>query len=107
MSKLVKEIKKGASSATSTIKGALKGDFSDIVNVATLGGLNRTEWALGKVGDAIKPKIPDPLPAPGLLQSNTDAAAPNVDLSATESIRRARGQALGTRKLRIPLGGLR
>ena len=104
MSKVVKMIKKGASSAVRTAKGALKGDVDDILSLATFGGSKRLE----EVGKAIhKPfKAPDPLPVPGLGQANTEEAAPDVDIASTESIRRRSGSAVGTRKLRVPLGGL-
>jgi hypothetical protein len=105
MSKVVKMIKEGASSLARTAKGVLKGDVNDILNVATLGGSKTVE----KLGQAIhKPfKAPDPLPMPGLGQANTEEAAPDVDITSTESVRRRSGSAVGTRKLRVPLGGLK
>jgi hypothetical protein len=105
MSKLVKMVKKGASSIAGTVKGALKGDVNDLLSAATLGGSKRLEQAGMALHKPFKaPAIPD---APGLGQSNTEEAAPNVDLAATESSRRGGGSAVGTRKLRVPLGGLR
>jgi len=105
MSKVVKMIKEGASSIARAGRGVLKGDVDDILNVTTLGGSK----ALEKVGQAIhKPfKAPDPLPMPGLSQANTEDAAPDVDIASTESTRRRSGSAVGTRNLRVPLGGLK
>jgi hypothetical protein len=105
MSKVVELIKEGASSVARTTKGALKGDVDDILNVATLGASQRLE----KVGQALhKPfKAPDPLPTPGLSQANVEDPAPDVNLAQTEAQRRTSGKAVGTRQLRIPLGGLR
>jgi len=105
MSKVVKMLKDMRSSATSTVKGALKGDIDDIASMVTFGGTKQWE----KVGMALhKPfKAPDPLPAPGLSQANTEEAAPDVDIASTESERRRSGSAVGTRKLRVPLGGLK
>lgn len=105
MSKLVKMIKEGASSAVRTTKGALKGDVDDILSVATLGGSKRWE----KFGQMLhKPfKAPKAPPVPGLGQANTEDAAPDVDIASTESTRRRSGSAVGTRQLRVPLGGLR
>jgi len=105
MSKAVKMIKEGASSVTRTVKGALKGDVDDLLSVATRGGSKHLE----KIGQAIhKPfKAPDPLPVPGLSQANTAEAAPDVDIDSTENARRRSGSAVGTRQLRVPLGGLK
>ena len=105
MSKLIKEIKKGASSAVRTAKGALRGDVDDILSLGTLGGSKRLE----ELGKAIhKPfKAPDAPPIPGVQGAITQEAAPDVNLATTEASRRTTGQAVGTRKLRIPLGGLR
>lgn len=105
MSKAVELLKESRSSIGRTLKGAAKGDVDDIASVLTLGATQRLE----KVGQAIhKPfKAPDPLPVPGLAQANVAEAAPDVDLTQTEASRRTSGQAVGTRKLRLPLGGLR
>jgi len=105
MSKVVKMVKEGLSSAGRTVKAGFSGNIDDIANLATLGGTKQWE----KVGKAIhKPfKAPDPLPAPGLSQANTEEAAPDVDIASTESERRRSGSAVGTRKLRVPLGGLK
>lgn len=105
MSKAVKMMKDYWSSATRTAKGVLKGDVDDILSAASFGGTKRLE----QLGKAIhKPfKAPDPLPAPGLGQANTEEAAPDVDIASTESARRRSGSAVGTRKLRVPLGGLK
>lgn len=105
MSKAVELIKEGASSAAKKVKGALKGDIDDILAVGSLGVTQQLESA-GK--QLHKPfKAPDPLPVPGLAQANVQDPAPDVDLTRTEGSRRSSGQAVGTRKLRIPLGGLR
>lgn len=102
MSKVVKEVKKGVKSATRKVKGALEGDFDDILSVATLG----TTTQLENVAKQLNPfKIPDPVQR-GAIQANVDRAAPDVDLAATEASRRVGGQAVGTRRLKIPLGGL-
>lgn len=104
MSKAVELIKEGASSATKKIKGALKGDVGDLISVATLGQSDQIE----KAGSKLNPfKLPEPPAPPGVSQANVAEAAPDVDLMSTESSRRTSGQAVGTRKLRIPLGGLR
>jgi hypothetical protein len=105
MSKAVELIKEGGKSLERTAKGALKGDVNDILTLGSLGGTKQLESA-GK--QLHKPfKAPDPLPTPGLSQANVQDAAPDVDLAFTEASRRTSGQAVGTRKLRIPLGGLR
>lgn len=105
MSKAVELIKEGASSATRKLKGAVKGDIDDLLSISTLG----TSTAVEKAGQVLhKPfKAPEPLPIPGVSQANVSDAAPDIDLAHTESSRRTSGQAAGTRKLRIPLGGLR
>lgn len=105
MSKVVKMIKEGASSITRQAKGALKGNVDDMLNLTSLGGSKTLE----KIGQAIhKPfKAPDPLPVPGISQANTEDAAPDVDIASTESVRRRSGTAVGTRQLRVPLGGLK
>lgn len=109
MSKAVELIEEGLSSAGSKLEGAAKGDLGDIMSVLTLGGSDRGEWILGTAMDPIEDifKAPDPLPPPGLSQANVAESAPSVDITETESSRRTSGRAVGTRKLRIPLGGLR
>lgn len=76
------------------------GTMSEIVSLLTL------KPAVDVVKDALVPEIPTPPPPPGLSQANVQEAAPDVDLAQTEAQRRSSGQAAGTRKLRIPLGGL-
>ena len=105
MSKVVKAIKKGASSIVRTTKGALKGDVDDLLSLATAGGSKQLEQAGKKIHGVFKPpKLPD---APGIQGANTSEAAPDVNLAQTEESRRTSGTAKGTRKLRVPLGGLR
>lgn len=50
------------------------------------------------------PAIPDP-PKYGQVQQSTQQA-PTVDLYSTESRRRTSGVAKGSRKLKVPLGGI-
>jgi hypothetical protein len=109
MSKLVKEFKEAAESAGNTVTNAFKGDVKSLLRLGTGGASSGTEGGLKATGKIIgNPfKVPDPLPSPGLGQSNTAEAAPDVDIAATESSRRRSGSAVGTRKLRVPLGGLR
>jgi hypothetical protein len=114
MSSVVKSIKKGLSSAVSTTKGALKGDFNDMWDVVTLGSKSRFDWAVDKTMDGVRSIMPD-MPDVNIPEQPTSAATPgsigrttpNVDLGATEQQRRTGGSAKGSRKLRIPLGGLR
>jgi len=112
MSSAWKSIKKGASSIARTTKGALKGDLTDIGNLLTGGGLDRATKTLGHVSEMILPQMPD-IPEPAEMPDPAGAApgaigrtVPNVDLSATEGQRRTSGSAKGSRKLRVPLGGL-
>ena len=109
MSKLVKEVKRGAKSVGNTVTNAVKGDVKSLLRLGTAGASAGAEGGLKKAGKIIgNPfKVPDPLPSPGLGQSNTAEAAPDVDIAATESSRRRGGSAVGTRKLRVPLGGLK
>ena len=109
MSKLVKEVKRGAKSVGDTVTNAFKGDVKSILRIGSFGQTAVLEGGLKKAGKIIgNPfKAPDPLPMPGLSQSNTAEAAPDVDIAATEGSRRRSGSAVGTRKLRVPLGGLR
>lgn len=132
MSKVVKKVKKaiksGAKSVKNTVKGALKGDLSDIANVLSLGATGAVEKSvtvpLKKISEAITPKLPDipdvptaediagkiNIPEPtsqGAIQSSLAKAAPSIDLGSTEGSRRRSGSALGRRKLRVPLGGLK
>ena len=114
MSSAWKAVKKGASSIARTTRGALKGDLSSIADVVTLGGASRLEKQASMIKDAILPDMPDiPEPAdinipdaPGAAPGAIGRTVPNVDLSATEGQRRTSGSAKGSRKLRVPLGGL-
>lgn len=76
--------------------------MSEIVSLIS-GGL---EEGAGMIKNIIAPSMPKPPPTPGLSQANVQDAAPDVDLTQTEAQRRSSGRAAGTRKLRIPLGGL-
>lgn len=105
MSKVAKKIKKGVKSIERSLRGAVKGDIDEILNISTLGASKRLEKLGQKIHEPFK--LPDPPPTPGLSQANVQDSAPNVDLARTEGSRRTGGQALGTRKLRVPLGGLR
>jgi hypothetical protein len=111
MSSVVKAVKKGFSSAASKVKGALKGDLGDLASVATLGASDRAMKNIGRVKDAILPDMPDinipENPVVGATPGTVSKAAPNVDIGATEGMRRTGGSAKGSRKLRVPLGGLR
>ena len=105
MSKVVSKIKKGASSVARTVKGAVRGDIDDILNISTLGASKALETVGKKIHAPFKaPPIPD---APGISQANTQEAAPDVNLATTAESRRTSGAAYGTRKLRVPIGGLR
>jgi len=110
MSSAWKSIKKGASSLASKTKGALKGDLGDIVEIGSLGVVS-TANAVAKQAKKILPEIPDieipeAPPAPGATPGTVGTQSANVDLSATEGRRRTSGSAKGSRKLRVPLGGL-
>ena len=82
----------------------------------TLGtfGLNTTVKQVGKglaaVGEAMTPEMPGlpempEAPTYGQVQQNVRGSA-NVDLGGSESRRRTSGAAKGSRKLKVPLGGL-
>ena len=113
MSSAWKSIKEGASSLVDKTKGALKGDLSDIAEIGSL-GLYSTVKGVAKQSKKILPQMPD-IPEPADINIPDPAGAapgaigrtvPNVDLGATEGQRRTSGSAKGSRKLRIPLGGL-
>ena len=110
MSSAWKSIKKGASSIARTTKGALKGDLSSIADVVTLGGASRLEKQASMIKDAILPDMPDvnipEQPTVGAAPGAVSTQSANVDIGATESQRRTSGSAKGSRKLRVPLGGL-
>jgi hypothetical protein len=111
MSSIVKSVKKGFSSAASKVKGALKGDLGDLASVVTLGASDRAMKNIGRIKDAILPDMPDinipEQPTSAATPGSIGRTTPNVDIGATEQQRRTGGSAKGTRKLRIPLGGLR
>jgi hypothetical protein len=111
MSSIVKSVKKGLSSAASRVKGAVKGDFSDILSVATLGVSDQIKNAGRAVSGALIPEMPDinipEQPTSAATPGSIGRTTPNVDIGATEQQRRTGGSAKGARKLRIPLGGLR
>ena len=114
MSSAWKAVKKGASSIAGTVKGAAKGDLGDIASVLTLGATDQIERAASATADMVLPDMPDiPEPADinmpdpaGTAPGAIGRTVPNVDLSGTEGQRRTSGSAKGSRKLRVPLGGL-
>ena len=118
MSSAWKSIKDGASSLVDKTKGALKGDLSDIAEIGSV-GLYSTVKGVAKQSKKLLPQMPDiPEPAdvtvnvpeppamPGASPGAIGRTVPNVDLGATEGQRRTSGSAKGSRKLRVPLGGL-
>lgn len=115
MSSVVKAVKKGFSSAAGKVRGALKGDLGDLASVVTLGASDLAtqpiEWAGSKAKDAILPDMPDvnipEQPVAGATPGTVGRGQANVDIGATEQQRRTSGSAKGSRKLRVPLGGLR
>ena len=111
MSKAVELVKEGLSSVTRKAKGALKGDLGDIFELGTL-GLGSTINAVGKQAKKSLPQMPEmpdiELPDPaGATPGTVAKKAASVDIGATEGARRQSGSAKGSRKLRVPLGGLR
>ena len=110
MSSAWKSIKDGASSIARTSRDALKGDLSSIADIVTLGGATRLEKQASKLKDAILPDMPDvnipEQPTVGATPGAVSSQSANVDLSTTEGQRRTSRSAKGSRKLRIPLGGL-
>lgn len=111
MSSVVKAVKKGFSSAASKVKGALKGDLGDLASVASLGITDSVENAGSAVKSRVLPEMPDvnipEQPVSGATPGTVQQGMPNVDIGATEGRRRTSGSAKGSRKLRVPLGGLR
>ena len=108
MSSAWNSIKDGASSLVDKTKGALKGDLSDLAEIGSL-GLYSTVKGVAKQSKKILPQMPDipePAAAPGATPGAVSSQSANVDLSATEGQRRTSGSAKGSRKLRVPLGGL-
>lgn len=111
MSSVVKAVKKGLSSAAGKVRGALKGDLGDLASVASLGITDSIENAASAAKRAVLPDMPDV----NIPEDVPSAATPgqvgrgqaNVDIGATEQSRRTTGSAKGSRKLRVPLGGLR
>ena len=97
MSSIWKEIKRGAKSA---------GKIIDRAGDSVEEGLDDLEKGLmPEMPEMPDIELPDPAGAtPGTVQQR----AANVDLGATEGARRRQsGPAKGSRKLRVPLGGLR
>ncbi len=111
MSSVVKAVKKGLSSATSKVKGALKGDLGDIASVVSLGATDLNENLASSAKRKVLPEMPDvsipEQPVSGATPGTVAKGSPNVDIGATEGRRRTSGSAKGSRKLRVPLGGLR
>lgn len=111
MSSVVKSVKKGLSSATSKVKGAIKGDFGDLASVVSLGATDLTENLASAAKRKVLPDMPDvnipEQPVAGATPGTVAKGSPNVDIGATEGRRRTTGSAKGSRKLRVPLGGLR
>lgn len=111
MSSVAKSVKKGLSSAVSKVKGALKGDLGDIASVVSLGATDLNENLASAAKDAVLPDMPDitipEQPVVGATPGTVAQGSPNVDIGSTEGSRRRSGSAKGTRKLRVPLGGLR
>lgn len=111
MSSVVDSIKDGLSSAASKVKGALKGDLGDLASVVSLGATDLNESALRAGRDAVLPDMPDvnipEQPTVGAAPGRVEQGQADVDIGATERQRRVTGSAKGSRKLRVPLGGLR
>ena len=110
MSSAWKAVKKGASSIAGTVKGAASGDLGDIASVFSLGATDQIERAASATADMVLPDMPDvnipENPIVGAAPGMVGTQAANVDIGATESQRRTSGSAKGSRKLRVPLGGL-
>jgi len=111
MSKAVELVKDGLSSAVRKTKGALKGDLGDIASVVSLGASDLVTQPIKAAGKKIIPQMPEmpdiELPDPaGATPGTVAKKAASVDIGATEGARRQSGSAKGSRKLRVPLGGL-
>ena len=68
------------------------------------------EEAIRATGDVVKSgwgMLPGDIATTSSSAIPTSGPGPNVDLAATESRRRNTGTAKGSRKLKVPLGGLR
>lgn len=111
MSSVVESVKKGLSSAASKIKGAVKGDLGDLASVVSLGATDLTENMASGAKSKVLPDMPDvnipEQPTPGAAPGRVEQGQADVDIGATEGQRRVTGSAKGSRKLRVPLGGLR
>ena len=110
MSKAVELVEDGLRSAKSRVKGALKGDIKDMLSIAS-GGVSDALEAAGKQAKKVLPQMPEmpdlELPDPaGATPGTVAKKAASVDIGATEGARRQSGSAKGSRKLRVPLGGL-
>ena len=80
------------------------------INVGVSNAMRTTQKALEWVGEALAPEMPalpemPEAPTYGQVQQNVRGSA-NVDLGGSESRRRTSGAAKGSRKLKVPLGGL-
>jgi len=107
MSKVVKSIKRGVKSLGEVLEqgvesgGRIIGEAGDsVMDVADALG----EAITGPVPEM--PTIPEPAVV-GATPGTVAKGSPNVDIGSTEGSRRRSGSAKGTRKLRVPLGGLR
>jgi hypothetical protein len=107
MSKVVKSVKRGVKSLGKELErgvefgGRIIGQAGDsVMDVADALG----EAITGPVPEM--PTIPEPAVV-GATPGTIAQGSPNVDIGATEGRRRTTGSAKGSRKLRVPLGGLR
>lgn len=79
-------------------------------NVGAKYVVDTTKKTLKWIGEALTPEMPGlpempEAPTYGQVQQNVRGSA-NVDLGGSESRRRTSGAAKGSRKLKVPLGGL-
>jgi len=79
-------------------------------NATTRVGFDTAMKGVAKIGEALTPDMPalpemPEAPTYGQVQQNVRGSA-NVDLGGSESRRRTSGAAKGSRKLKVPLGGL-
>lgn len=117
MSKVVKSVKKTVKSAGKEI-----GRGAESLAKETERGLESTGKMIDRAGDTVlgwAQDIEDALIPPppdvnipeqqvaGATPGVVAKGSPNVNLGATEGRRRTSGSAKGSRKLRVPLGGLR
>lgn len=102
MSSVVKSVKKAVKSVTSEAGRAV--DKTVDLSKEAVDALTVDLVDAGK--DFFQPQIPKIKPTATVGPGTIDPG-PNVDLAATEGSRRNTGVAKGSRKLRVPLGGLR